>query len=113
MLMFPWAPCVPRLSLVFIASQFTCGSWISLVSSIETIFATDGMKKDAAFMVEVLPDAVPPAIIRLFLFSTASQMCAMSSELYVLLRTSSAGVIGSALNLRIVKLLPFAETISE
>ena len=79
----------------------------------ETIFETDGMKKDAAFMVDVLPDAVPPAIIRLFWFSTASQMCAISSELYVLPLTSSAGVIGSALNLRIVKELPFADTMSE
>ena len=69
-------------SRVTSGSQFLCGSCISRVSSIETVFEIGGMKKDAAFIVDVLPLAVPPTMIMLLLFSTQSQMTAMSSELY-------------------------------
>ncbi len=76
----PFEP-LTLISRVWVGSQFSCGSWISRVSSMETIFAWWGMKNEIAFIVEVLPLAVPPTTIMLLRFSTASQMHASTSGL--------------------------------
>jgi hypothetical protein len=69
------SPLIPSTlsSRVWVGSQFRCGNWISLVSSSDTTFAFCGMKRETAFIIEVLPLAVPPTTRRLFRCSMASQ----------------------------------------
>ncbi|MPM66576.1 hypothetical protein SDC9_113486 [bioreactor metagenome] len=59
--------------LVAPAIQLSWWSIISLVSSIDTTFDSFGMKREIAFIREVLPEAVPPAKSTLILFSMAIQ----------------------------------------
>ncbi len=60
-------------SRVTLATQFSWESVISRVSSMETTFASGGMKRATALSDVVFPDAVPPTKSRLLLFSIAIQ----------------------------------------
>jgi hypothetical protein len=64
------------------------------------------MNNETAFSDVVFPDAVPPAKIADFPFSTHSQMYAIESGANVRHSMRSVGVIGSSLNLRIVNVEP-------
>ncbi len=103
-------PAVSNESRVTLGIQFGCGSFTSRVSSSETILAMGGMKSEIAFKAVVFPDAVPPAKIADFPFSTASQMYAIESGAKVCHSIRSVGVIGSSLNLRMVNVDPWAVT---
>src|SRR2546427_10774741 len=54
------SPVTPKPALTTDDSQFSCGSWISDVSSIETIFALGLMNMARVLRVVVFPEAVPP-----------------------------------------------------
>src|SRR5438046_9753587 len=54
------SPVTPKPALTTDDSQFSCGSWISEVSSIETIFALGLMNMARVLRVVVLPEAVTP-----------------------------------------------------
>src|SRR5881296_3827102 len=62
-------------------SQFSCGSWISDVSSMETILALGLMNMARVLMVVVLPEAVPPTTRTEACFSMMYQyQAAISAE---------------------------------
>ncbi len=73
--------------------QFLCGSFSSRVSSSVTIFAIGGINSDIAFRDVVFPEAVPPANIQDFPFSTASHRNAMERGEYVPHSMRSVGVM--------------------
>ena len=63
----------PKEVLATLGSQFSLGKFNSLVSSIETTLASGGMKNAIAFNRVVFPEAVPPEIKMLDLYSSNSQ----------------------------------------
>ncbi|OQA51020.1 MAG: hypothetical protein BWY45_03399 [Euryarchaeota archaeon ADurb.Bin294] len=90
--------------------QLAWGSFSSLVSSSVTILANGGINKEIAFSEVVFPDAVPPAKMHDFPFSTASQRNAIERGEKVPHSIRSVGVIGSSLNFLMVKVDPCAVT---
>src|SRR5512136_743699 len=76
------------------AIQFSCGRLISLVSSMETILYDGGTKRERAFSIVVLPEAVPPQKRMLHPFSMVSQKYAARSREMVWLLSRSMGVSG-------------------
>src|SRR5512139_660837 len=99
-------PDVSNESRVTLGIQFGWGSFNSRVSSRETIFDNGGINNEMALRAVVFPDAVPPAKIADLPFSTQSQIYAIESGAKVRHSIRSVGVIGSSLNLRIVKVEP-------
>src|SRR3972149_771022 len=75
------SPVTPNPILTTELSQFSCGSWISDVSSMETILALGLMNMARVLMVVVLPDAVPPTMRAEACFSMIYQyQAAISAE---------------------------------
>src|SRR6056297_4046591 len=85
------------------AIQLRWGSSTSRVSSMETIFAFEGIKRETAFRLVVFPEPVPPAKMSDLLFSMASQKYAISSSEKVFQLIRSTGVYGTSANFRMVK----------
>jgi hypothetical protein len=100
---------VMKGSLVTEAIQFSWYKVNSLVSSIVIIFDMGGINSDTAFNEDVFPAAVPPANIRLRLFSIAIHRYTSISTEKVLKFISSTGVNGFSLNFLIEKELPLDE----
>ena len=84
------------------AIQLRWGSSTSRVSSMETIFAFEGMKSETAFSEVVFPEAVPPAKMSDLWFSMHSHRNAISSSENVFQLMRSTGVKGTSLNCRMV-----------
>jgi hypothetical protein len=99
-------PPVSNESRVTLGIQFGWGRFNSRVSSRLTIFAIGGIKSETAFKVVVFPEAVPPAKIADLPFSTASQIYAIERGTNVCHSMRSVGVIGYALNFRMVNVDP-------
>src|SRR5713101_5302132 len=75
------SPVTPKPIMTTDESQFSCGSWISDVSSMETILALGLMNMASVLIVVVLPDAVPPTIRAEACFSmTYQNQAAISAD---------------------------------
>src|SRR5665648_114803 len=73
-------------------------------------FALGGMNSDTAFSEVVLPDAVPPAKIKLLLFSMQNHKYAIALVENVCHPMRSIGVNGTSLNRLMVNVEPWAVT---
>src|SRR2546426_3230619 len=78
------SPVTPKPALTTDDSQFSWGSWISDVSSIETILALGLMNMARVLIVVVFPEAVPPTTITEACFSMMYQYHAAISADIVL-----------------------------
>src|SRR5438552_16487892 len=67
------SPVTPKPALTTDDGQFSWGTWISDVSSIETIFALGLMNMARVLIVVVFPEAVPPTSITEACFSIMYQ----------------------------------------
>src|SRR2546425_10442279 len=97
------SPVVPNPILTTLESQFSCGSCISAVSSMETILAFGLMNMANVLIVVVLPEAVPPTSMQEACFSMMYQYHDAISADNVLYIMRSVTVKGRSLNFRIVK----------
>src|SRR6266571_1362469 len=100
------SPVTPKPILTTDDSQFSWGSWISDVSSIDTILALGLMNIASVLMVVVLPEAVPPTTTAEACFSMTYQNHAAISADIVLYMMRSVAVSGLSLNFRIVNVEP-------
>ena len=96
----------PNPALVTAGIQFWWGTFISAVSSIETIFTSGLMNSNKQFNVVVFPEAVPPAISTETPFSRKNHIRASMEAEKVPNVIISGGVRGSSLNFLIVNVDP-------